>query len=719
MEKEQYLPLEEFIRRAQVLGVDLGKGNPKNRLRYYVKLGLLPHVERKVFGKKIPTGAWPISVLKKLVEIDKKLKQGKSIAQIKREIEKESGVQLEEKEKNRIGQERVEEIEKGSLFELFKEKKIFYLISNVFAIFLILFLGQKLINSAPFSKLLATLWENKKLSQIDNRNFVLRNEPLAIFKEPYLAINAETNIKNQLSVTGNLLVGENLEVEKTIRGENLILKGQNFSGKITIAELSEDREYTFPDSSGIICLSSGNCFGLGGEVTSPGGTLNRLAKFIGERRIGNSSIQDFFAGVSLTIDPKGNIGIGTQNPTAKLEIAGSLKGSGLEIKGNSSFDGDIFLQGNFSLTGDLQVKGKIRATGDICTDENGGKCLSQLITWFFGGGGGIAGSGRENFLPIWLGGNRLGESIIFQNGNLVSIAGSLRVNEFYLPTGASPGKFLMALDETGKAVWTAIAASLPEAQENQTLRYGKFGWEATSFLWNTGSQIGIGTTSTTAMVTVAGDIDLRGPLRITDFLSEYLKLALNSDEALIESTKKIIINSLSGEVTLGNNVSLFDASNSAVKALTFLSADDDATVRKSGEKILRSVVPIFKFSLPTQTNSSDFQEVSREATTSTLASVLPPRIPGTERKFALLINFADNIPQNSSSTWQIDFENLPDITFEFQGQNLSSLEVGSPFLRDNLTGLLDDNWVLKVKVPTSSYSLRVFNILLLVYDEVK
>ncbi|MBC7073790.1 hypothetical protein H5T58_00110 [Candidatus Parcubacteria bacterium] len=705
MENEKFIPLDEFIKRAKALGVDFGSGNPKNRLRYLVKLGLLPQVQRKCFGNSLPTGAYPEWVLKRLVEIDNKIKQGKSIAQIKEELSSFPS----RKEAKFL----VQKVLGKRQFEIL----FFTLLSFFFAFFVL----SAFLKLPPFSNFLAKV-SFPKLVQTDTFNFGPRVSFSDFEREPFLTISAETEILSSLSVAENLKVkkeitGETISANLGIFAQGLNLKKGEFFGKLTVGDLTGEREYTFPDSSGIICLSSGNCAGLMGEVTTSGGTISRLAKFVGATKIENSSIQDLFSGVALTISAQGNLGVGTQNPKGKLDVAGSLFAQSLNISGDSIFGGQGTFQKGLFLFGDLEVGGKIHAKGDICTDEAGGKCLSKMITWFYGGGGGISGTGRAGYLAMWRPGNLLGESIITQEGNLVSVNGAFKTNQFYLPSGASAGKFLMAKDESGEAIWSDLTATFPSGSLNQTVRYGAGGWEANSFLWNTGSQIGIGTTSTTAMLTLAGDFDLGGPLKITDFLSDYLKLALENDQALIESTKSIIINSKTGEILLGDDVQILDASQATIQALTFVSGD--ASARKQGEKILRSAIPIFKYSLPSQTNSTDFQPITKEISPQILQTILPSQIPQTERKFALLLSFADTISNQASSTWQIDFANQQDIEFEFPGQNLPSLEEGIYHLKDNISGLLDDSWVLKVKVPNSSSEIRVFNALLLVYDEVK
>lgn len=67
---EELLSIEKFIELAVKKGVDFGKGDPYNRLRYYTKLGLLPHMQRKVDSGEV-TGHYPLSALDTLLEIEK------------------------------------------------------------------------------------------------------------------------------------------------------------------------------------------------------------------------------------------------------------------------------------------------------------------------------------------------------------------------------------------------------------------------------------------------------------------------------------------------------------------------------------------------------------------------------------------------------------------------------------------------------------------------
>lgn len=67
---EELISIEKFIDLATKKGVDFGKGDPYNRLRYYTKLGLLPHMKRKVVNNEI-VGHYPSYALDTLLEIEK------------------------------------------------------------------------------------------------------------------------------------------------------------------------------------------------------------------------------------------------------------------------------------------------------------------------------------------------------------------------------------------------------------------------------------------------------------------------------------------------------------------------------------------------------------------------------------------------------------------------------------------------------------------------
>ena len=70
------IEVDKLIRMAKREGVAFGKGDPYNRLRYYTKIGWLPHMERKMSKSGEVVGHYPDWVLNRLVQIDKLKKQG-------------------------------------------------------------------------------------------------------------------------------------------------------------------------------------------------------------------------------------------------------------------------------------------------------------------------------------------------------------------------------------------------------------------------------------------------------------------------------------------------------------------------------------------------------------------------------------------------------------------------------------------------------------------
>ncbi len=82
------VPTSKLIEIAKKRGIDLGKGDAYNRIRYWTKMGLLPHAQRKMApGAKATEGHYPISTLETLGKIEAFTKQGLKPEEIKARLE--------------------------------------------------------------------------------------------------------------------------------------------------------------------------------------------------------------------------------------------------------------------------------------------------------------------------------------------------------------------------------------------------------------------------------------------------------------------------------------------------------------------------------------------------------------------------------------------------------------------------------------------------------
>lgn len=82
----ELIAVSELIKRAKRKGIDLGRGDPYNRLRYYTKIGWLPHMVRRSSDTGKVEGHYPLWVLESLELIDELKSEGYSNTEIERRL---------------------------------------------------------------------------------------------------------------------------------------------------------------------------------------------------------------------------------------------------------------------------------------------------------------------------------------------------------------------------------------------------------------------------------------------------------------------------------------------------------------------------------------------------------------------------------------------------------------------------------------------------------
>ena len=302
-------------------------------------------------------------------------------------------------------------------------------------------------------------------------------------------VEAPINVSsNDQSKTGSVSFGTGLNYWISKDGDSFVLKNNAGTEKLI---LGQDGNTTFngqiiisggnpgngkiltSDANGLATWQTSAASGLGGS-----GTASYIPKFVTGTTLGNS----------IVFDDGTNVGIGTNNPNAKLDV-----------------------NGNLFVNGQIKVTGGAPGTGKVLTSD-----ASGLATWQNVSGATLpAGASGQTLRHD--GTNWVANSVIFNDGTNVGIGtatpgAKLDISGQVKITGGSPGvdKILVS-DASGLATWQTLGTgTLLPGIAGQTLRHNGTKWIANSVIFNDGTNVGIGTASPGAALEVAGQVKITG-----------------------------------------------------------------------------------------------------------------------------------------------------------------------------------------------------------------
>jgi len=390
---------------------------------------------------------------------------------------------------------------------------------------------------------------------------------------------------------------------------------------------------------------------------------------------------------------------------------------------STTIDGSLItLSGNTYATGTLTVGAD--ASGYTVTfygDEAGKKMVwddatNKLV---------ITGTAGANALEV-----ASGDALLKGNVTVGQSNAGYNVT-FY---GSSGGAKMEWATSTNKLIITGVSGSeaLRIAQGNAVIAAGSLAITTTS----TQEVTALTVTQSTANQKIVEFKDTAGTTVFSVDLSGNIVIAGSTIQST--SASGLTIQATAGDLILDASTSNYiyggPGWTDTIRALRFESTSTDATVRKTGDKIVRGVVPIFGFDLPAQTATTSYVPVTRTLQTYPFSNAWS----GTERGHQFAIRYTDQLPTASTTYWRVATttgaaDGVHYDTFTIDGCNDSSLASGTVQIVDMGTttvnsyspgeGIPTDgtDWWLEVKSQAlyPNYPIRIFQIFLIAYDQVQ
>lgn len=228
---------------------------------------------------------------------------------------------------------------------------------------------------------------------------------------------------------------------------------------------------------------------------------------------------------------------------------------------------------------------------------------------------------------------------------------------------------------------------------------------ATTPAWKTISQL----------LTAGNNISLSGTTNVTiaTVMNPTFSLSVTSPQFLSTTTLAV----QSGD---GQNITIDSASGKVVLASgDWIETNAGYQIGKSGDQVLREMIPIFGFDLPAQTATTSYVRVSRTLDNYPFSAAAT----GTTRVHRFVIRYTDNLPLASTTDWRVaTTSGATYSTFTLPGRNNSALDSGWATTTGTVSIPADGtDWWLEVKsrAPYDTYKIKVFQIFLAAYDQLQ
>ena len=251
--------------------------------------------------------------------------------------------------------------------------------------------------------------------------------------------------------------------------------------------------------------------------------------------------------------------------------------------------------------------------------------------------------------------------------------------------GNSTGAF--GVTAAGTADYLLVGAGAGAAPE----------WKYLGQLLTEGTNISL--TGTTALTIATVDNPIFSASVTSPYFISTTTLAIQSGD-----NQNITLDPASGKVVLGSG--------------DWLETALGYEIGKTGTLVLKEMIPIFGFDLPSQTATTSYVQISRTMENYPFSAASA----GTTRVHKFVIRYTDNLALASSTDWQVATTSGSYTPFTLPGCNNAALDSGQATTTASVTIPTDGtDWWLEVKSqPTyPDNKIKIFQIFLAAYDQIQ